>query len=118
MRIFERNSYGTVNLPGRKSLCQCSRLQAPREQARLLKSKILRIKESLEQKPQVEKEIRQLLSSLQDCPYPPAQGDNEKLSSTWKLLWTTEKETLFILKNARFFGTNAGNVYQVIRWVV
>ncbi|WIA17046.1 hypothetical protein OEZ85_013954 [Tetradesmus obliquus] len=36
------------------------------------------------------------------------------LSATWKLLWTTEKETLFIVKNAPVFGTKAGGVYQVI----
>lgn len=36
------------------------------------------------------------------------------LSATWKLLWTTEKETLFIVKNAGLFGTKAGEVYQVI----
>jgi hypothetical protein len=34
------------------------------------------------------------------------------LSATWKLLWTTEKETLFIMKNAPVFGTKAGGVYQ------
>jgi hypothetical protein len=34
------------------------------------------------------------------------------LSATWKLLWTTEKETLFIVKNAPIFGTKAGGVYQ------
>ena len=35
------------------------------------------------------------------------------LSATWRLLWTTERETLFILKNAGLFGTVAGEVYQV-----
>lgn len=35
-------------------------------------------------------------------------------SATWELLWTTEKETLFILKNAGLFGTSAGPVYQVV----
>ena len=29
-----------------------------------------------------------------------------------RLLWTTEKETLWILKNAGLFGTAAGDVYQ------
>lgn len=38
----------------------------------------------------------------------------QNLSSTWELLWTTEKETLFILKTASWFGTQAGAVYQVI----
>lgn len=36
------------------------------------------------------------------------------LSATWRLLWTTEKEQLFIIKNAPFFGTKAGDVLQVI----
>ncbi|XP_059301662.1 probable plastid-lipid-associated protein 11, chloroplastic [Lycium ferocissimum] len=37
------------------------------------------------------------------------------LSATWRLLWTTEKEQLYIIKKfAPFFGTNAGDVLQVI----
>ncbi|KAE8038648.1 hypothetical protein FH972_011134 [Carpinus fangiana] len=36
------------------------------------------------------------------------------LSATWRLLWTTEKEQLFIVENARLFGTQAGDVLQVI----
>ncbi|MEW5311777.1 MAG: hypothetical protein WDW38_003463 [Sanguina aurantia] len=36
------------------------------------------------------------------------------LSATWRLVWTSEKETLFILSNAGVFGTEAGEVYQVI----
>lgn len=36
------------------------------------------------------------------------------LSATWRLLWTTEKEQLYIIKNAPFFGTKAGDVLQVI----
>ncbi|KAK9867961.1 hypothetical protein WJX84_006014 [Apatococcus fuscideae] len=36
------------------------------------------------------------------------------LTATWKLAWTTEKETLFILKNAKWFGTKAEDVFQVI----
>ncbi|KAI3693879.1 hypothetical protein L1987_76834 [Smallanthus sonchifolius] len=39
---------------------------------------------------------------------------NNSLSGTWRLLWTTEKEQLFIIKNASFFGTKAGDVLQVI----
>lgn len=35
------------------------------------------------------------------------------LTATWRLLWTTEQETLFILKNAGLFGTVVGEVYQV-----
>lgn len=32
----------------------------------------------------------------------------------WRMVWTTEKETLFILKNAPAFGSQAGQVFQVI----
>ncbi|KAK9076482.1 hypothetical protein SSX86_004816 [Deinandra increscens subsp. villosa] len=39
---------------------------------------------------------------------------DNSLSGTWRLLWTTEKEQLFIIKNASFFGTEAGDVLQVI----
>ncbi|CAA0842707.1 Probable plastid-lipid-associated protein 11 [Striga hermonthica] len=38
----------------------------------------------------------------------------ESLSDTWRMLWTTEKEQLFIVKNAPVFGTSAGDVLQVI----
>ncbi|XP_030966095.1 probable plastid-lipid-associated protein 11, chloroplastic [Quercus lobata] len=36
------------------------------------------------------------------------------LSATWRMLWTTEKEQLFIVENVRLFGTAAGDVLQVI----
>ncbi|KAL1543365.1 putative plastid-lipid-associated protein 11, chloroplastic [Salvia divinorum] len=39
---------------------------------------------------------------------------DESLSATWRMLWTTEKEQLFIIKNAQAFGTAAGDVLQVI----
>ncbi|CAK8540941.1 unnamed protein product [Lathyrus sativus] len=38
----------------------------------------------------------------------------DSLSSTWRLLWTTEKEQLFIIEKAHLFGTKAGDVLQVI----
>ncbi|CAI5466979.1 unnamed protein product [Closterium sp. Yama58-4] len=44
----------------------------------------------------------------------PVTTSNESLSATWKLLWTTEKETLFIFKQAPFFGTTAGDTFQTI----
>lgn len=37
----------------------------------------------------------------------------QDLSATWRLLWTTEKESLFILQRAGLFGTAAGDVFQV-----
>ncbi|KAG6485575.1 probable plastid-lipid-associated protein 11, chloroplastic [Zingiber officinale] len=36
------------------------------------------------------------------------------LSGTWRMLWTTEKEQLFIIKNAYLFGTRTGDALQVI----
>jgi hypothetical protein len=38
----------------------------------------------------------------------------DSLSTTSRLLWTTEKEQLFIIKKAGLFGTKAGDVLQVI----
>jgi hypothetical protein len=37
-----------------------------------------------------------------------------RLSGTWRLLWTTEREQLFIVQNAPAFRTAAGDVLQVI----
>jgi hypothetical protein len=42
-----------------------------------------------------------------------ATTTDSRISATWKVAWTTEKETLFIVKNAGLFGTKAGGVYQV-----
>lgn len=39
---------------------------------------------------------------------------DNSLSATWRLLWTTEKEQLFIIEKAYLFGTQAGDVLQVI----
>ncbi|KAI4372695.1 hypothetical protein MLD38_010894 [Melastoma candidum] len=39
---------------------------------------------------------------------------DDSLSATWRLLWTTEKEQLFIVEKAPIFGTEAGDVLQVI----
>ncbi|KAL5571625.1 hypothetical protein UlMin_021222 [Ulmus minor] len=36
------------------------------------------------------------------------------LSATWRLLWTTEKEQLFIIEKSYLFGTQTGDVLQVI----
>lgn len=55
--------------------------------------------------------VEELASLQQDCPTVGPQ-----LNATWKLLWTTEKETLFIINPAttKLFKTSAGNVYQII----
>ncbi|CAI6003296.1 unnamed protein product [Closterium sp. NIES-65] len=44
----------------------------------------------------------------------PVTTSDESLSATWKLLWTTEKETLFIFKQAPLFSTTAGDTFQTI----
>lgn len=41
-------------------------------------------------------------------------GSEKNINGTWRLVYTTEKETLFILKNASIFGTTASEVFQVI----
>ncbi|CAL1401753.1 unnamed protein product [Linum trigynum] len=38
----------------------------------------------------------------------------DSLSAAWRLLWTTEKEQLFIIEKAPLLGTKAGDVLQVI----
>jgi hypothetical protein len=38
---------------------------------------------------------------------------DSSLTSTWRMLWTTEEEQLFIIKNAHLFGTEAGDILQV-----
>lgn len=38
----------------------------------------------------------------------------DSLSASWRLLWTTEKEQLFIIEKAYLFGTQTGDVLQVI----
>lgn len=39
---------------------------------------------------------------------------HQSLSATWRMLWTTEKEQLFIIEKAHLFGTQAGDILQVI----
>jgi hypothetical protein len=41
-------------------------------------------------------------------------SDAARLSGTWRLLWTTEREQLFIVQNAPTFRTAGGDVLQVI----
>ena len=38
---------------------------------------------------------------------------DDGLSATWRMLWTTEKEQLFIIEKANLFGTQAGDILQV-----
>lgn len=55
--------------------------------------------------------VQELKASSGDTP---KVTTGKELSATWKLIWTTEQETLFILEKAGLFGTKAGEVYQVI----
>lgn len=63
------------------------------------------------------RELKACFSKLRDLT---SKGESlrnlnpKSLDATWRLLWTTEKEILFILKYASIFGTQAGQVYQVI----
>ncbi|MCO5611800.1 hypothetical protein L7F22_066059 [Adiantum nelumboides] len=40
---------------------------------------------------------------------------HDSLSATWRMLWTTEKEQLFIIEKAPLFGTQAGDILQSTR---
>ncbi|GAX78009.1 hypothetical protein CEUSTIGMA_g5451.t1 [Chlamydomonas eustigma] len=111
--MLTNKHYYPTSFARRRLRCNCSRYQSHSEVVRSLQTKIKDSEKDLIQSSLLEQDIRKLVSSLQACPYP-CQAYDEKLSSTWRLLWTTEKETLFILANAKFFGTSAGNVYQII----
>lgn len=63
---------------------------------------------------QLLKEKFDLLEQLEPTP---TEYGPDLLNGTWKLLWTTEKEILFIIQKkglASWCGTSAGEVYQVI----
>lgn len=58
------------------------------------------------------KKIMTLVDAFEDL-QKGQQTIGDVLNATWKLAWTTEKETLFIINTAWLFGTKAGDVYQV-----
>jgi len=62
------------------------------------------------------RELKEYFSKLRDLTSNGGEflRNVKSLDATWRLLWTTEKEILFILKYAGIFGTQAGEVYQVI----
>jgi PAP_fibrillin len=62
--------------------------------------------------PTTKKELLRLVDELQEAQSGAVTTDS-RINATWKLLWTTEKETLFIIQTAWLFGTKAGGVYQV-----
>ncbi|EEF50310.1 probable plastid-lipid-associated protein 11, chloroplastic [Ricinus communis] len=57
--------------------------------------------------------IIQAINAMAELGKDTVTTDNS-LSATWRLLWTTEKEQLFIIEKAPFFGSQAGDVLQVI----
>lgn len=62
-------------------------------------------------------QLRGLFSELGDIAASEPLQNPSALNGTWKLLWTSEKEILFIIKKnglANWCGTQSGNVYQVI----
>ena len=69
-------------------------------------------RQGLDTPPQLESKILGVVLQLNQAQKDVVTTDSKLLSATWKLLWTTEKETLFIMKNAPIFGTRAGDVYQ------
>lgn len=71
-------------------------------------------RQGLDTPTQLQQQILGVVAQLKDAHKGLATTDRKLLSATWKLLWTTEKETLFIMKQAPVFGTKAGDVYQVI----
>ncbi|KAF3615424.1 putative plastid-lipid-associated protein 11 [Capsicum annuum] len=64
--------------------------------------------------PQKLSEIVQAIEDLAASTGSETVTTGSSLSGTWRLLWTTEKEQLYLIKNAPFLGTKAGDVLQVI----
>lgn len=58
--------------------------------------------------------VRKYVAELQEVYGYHTTTRDDLLSANWELLYTTERETLWILENAHRFGTRAGPVYQVI----
>lgn len=61
--------------------------------------------------------LKGLFSELGDIAESEPLQNSNGLNGTWKLVWTSEKEILFIIKEnglANWCGTESGTVYQVI----
>ncbi|XP_074279997.1 putative plastid-lipid-associated protein 11, chloroplastic [Silene latifolia] len=63
--------------------------------------------------PELRSQIIEAIDSLAELGSGSTTTDNS-LSGTWRMMWTTEKEQLFIIQNAYLFGTQTGDVLQVI----
>ncbi|XP_073526504.1 uncharacterized protein [Phyllobates terribilis] len=66
-----------------------------------------------QQNPKIRSEIIQAIEDLATLGKD-SVTTGSSLSGTWRMMWTTEKEQLFIVQNAGLFGTKAGDVLQVI----
>lgn len=95
-----------INGRSRTMVCRAQSSQILKKQ---LISTIRKRNRGLDDAKADQKEIRELCMELASCSKPKGS-----VNGTWKLLWTTEKETLFIIKYAGIFNTQAGDVLQVI----
>eukprot|EP01026_Neomeris_dumetosa_P071337 TRINITY_DN7196_c0_g1_i4.p1 TRINITY_DN7196_c0_g1~~TRINITY_DN7196_c0_g1_i4.p1 ORF type:complete len:197 (-),score=7.63 TRINITY_DN7196_c0_g1_i4:286-876(-) len=91
-----------------------STLQAPSQLKSNLLNKLKQTQRGISTSPQLKTEIEQHILQLSSIQKTSTTTIDNKINGTWRLLWTTEKETLFILKNAQFFGTTGGEAYQII----
>jgi hypothetical protein len=69
------------------------------------------------QSKETRQEIMDCLAELKELAFEDPAVNQAQLNGTWRLVWTTEKEILGIIKEggiANFFGTSAGDVLQVI----
>ncbi|KAI3984605.1 hypothetical protein MKX01_040482 [Papaver californicum] len=95
--------------------------QAASEEALLAKNDLLDLIADEErgvktqENPLKRKQIIKAIEALRVIGKNSTTTSSSTLSDTWRMLWTTEKEQLFIIKYAYLFGgTRAGDVLQVI----
>eukprot|EP01025_Chloroclados_australasicus_P029829 TRINITY_DN29806_c0_g1_i2.p1 TRINITY_DN29806_c0_g1~~TRINITY_DN29806_c0_g1_i2.p1 ORF type:complete len:208 (-),score=9.10 TRINITY_DN29806_c0_g1_i2:307-930(-) len=91
--------------------CRCRAVKEPAIQE--LKSLCESTARGVSSTPSDKSRILEIVKQLKETQVGTCTTD-ERLNAQWKLLWTTEKETLFILQRAPFFGTRAGDSFQVI----
>ncbi|KAL3649431.1 putative plastid-lipid-associated protein 11, chloroplastic [Castilleja foliolosa] len=106
-----RRSFSTVTRSSLTDQSQPPSLAAKRHLLRLVSDQDRGLKTQSD--PQKLSQIIEAIDSLAAAGRGTITTD-ESLSSTWRMLWTTEKEQLFIIKNAPILGTSAGDVLQVI----
>lgn len=78
-----------------------------------LLSEVAGLERGVRKSPEKLARIMELLNELDARDCCPRISATE-ITGDWKLVWTTEKETLFILQRAGLFGTSAGDVWQVV----